>query len=162
MQRNVLALFLLSILLCGASWSYAQQGAGASLTAQDYAEIQQLYARYNHAIDYGDAEAYAALFIPDGSFNKFKGHNALMSFIKNRKTTNLRHWNTNLMITGTPEGANGSVYMMFVDVAVRPPVITAAGKYQDTLVRTPQGWRFNARVNQFEAPPVALPAAAKP
>ena len=154
-RRNVLTIVLLCIMLGGASRLYAQQSIGASLTALDYAEIQQLYARYNHAIDYGDAEAYAALFVPDGSFNNFKGHDALVAFIKNRKTINLRHWNTNLMITATPEGADASVYMMFVDNAARPPDITAAGKYQDSLVRTPQGWRFNKRVNKFEAPPVA-------
>lgn len=160
-QRKILFVLLLSIMLGGATWPRAQEGAGAALTALDYAEIQQLYARYNHAIDGGDAETYASLFVPDGSFNNFNGHDALVSFIKNRKTTNLRHWNTNLMITGTTEGAKAAVYMMFVDVAARPPAITAAGKYEDTLVKTPQGWRFKKRVNQFEAPPAAPGAGAK-
>jgi hypothetical protein len=77
------------------------------LTADDYLEIPQLDARYNHAIDSGDAEGYANLFVPDGSFNNDIGHDALIAFIKNRNGANMRHWNTNLVITPTSEGANG-------------------------------------------------------
>ena len=55
----------------------------ADLTTQDYIEIEQLYATYNHAIDSGDAEAWAATFTPDGSFNtRFTGKEGLVGFIK--------------------------------------------------------------------------------
>ena len=57
-----------------------------------------------------------------------------------------RHWNTNLLITPTAEGANGSVYLLLVDVSVRPPAIAAAAMYDDQLVKTPQGWRFKSRI----------------
>ena len=116
------------------------------------------------AIDSGNAEAYAGTFVPDGVFNTFNGHDALVGFIhrwtESMKGGNMRHWNTNLAITGSPEGANGAVYLLLVDVSARPPVITAAAKYEDQLVKTPQGWRFKKRVTKGEGPPPA--AAAKP
>ena len=49
------------------------------LTALDYAEIQQLVARYSFAIDSGadNGYAYADLFAADGSFGKTTGRDAL-------------------------------------------------------------------------------------
>jgi hypothetical protein len=153
---------LAAIVLAFAAASYAQPRKGA-LTAEDYVEIQQLYAQYNNAIDSGDAEGYAATFIPEGVFNAFNGHEALVNFIHTWRDrmngANLRHWNSNLLITGTPEGANGSVYLLLVNVGVRPPAISAAAKYDDQLVKTAQGWRFKKRVTKSEGPP---PAAAAP
>ena len=52
------------------------------LTTQDYIDIEQLYATYNHAIDSGDGEAWAATFTADGTFNKFTGHDQLVGFIQ--------------------------------------------------------------------------------
>lgn len=145
-----------AIALTFATSGYAQQ---RKLTADDYIEIQQLYAQYNMAIDSGDAEGYAATFTPDGVFNTFNGHDALVGFIHRWRETmkggNMRHWNTNLAITGTPEGASGAVYLLLVDISVKPPAITTAAKYEDQLVKTPQGWRFKKRVTKAEAAPPA-------
>src|SRR5271169_756385 len=111
MTRKSLMVFALA--LAGAALSYGQ---ARKLTADDYIEIQQLYARYNNAIDSGDAEAYAATFVPDGVFNTFNGHDALVGFINDwrdkMKGTSRRHWNTNLAINSAPEGASGSVYLL--------------------------------------------------
>ena len=72
----------------------------------------------------------------------------------------MRHINTSLVITAAPEGAAGAVYNMFLDIGTNPPAITGASEYKDTLVRTPQGWRFKTRVNtRIGAPPPAAPAA---
>ena len=99
----------LLVAMGGLAW--AQQ---RKLSADDYVEIQQLYARYNNAIDSGDAEGYAATFTPDGVFNNFNGHDALVGFIKAWREkmgcANRRHWNTNLLITPTAEGASGSTW----------------------------------------------------
>lgn len=147
---------LMSILIGGSTWSSAQ---GGSLTAQDYVEIQMLYARYNHVIDAGDVEGYVALYTPDGTFNNFKGHEGLRTFMKNRAPSTRRHWNTNLLITPSPEGAKGAVYLMFLDVGAKPPTVTGAGKYDDTLVKTPQGWRFKKRQTLPDPPPPAASGA---
>jgi actinorhodin biosynthesis protein ActVIA len=130
-----------------------------TLSTQDYIDIQQLYAKYNDAIDSGDGEAYAATFTPDGVFNTFKGKDALVGFIEQWKTKmnglTRRHWNDNLIITPTAEGASGSVYLLLIDVSVRPPVIGSAARYTDSLVKTPQGWRFKQRATKGDsaAPP---------
>lgn len=150
----------LSLLLGIAGSSYAQGGAAGPLTALDYVEIQQLYARYNYAIDAGDIEAYVALYTSDGAFNAFEGQAGLRQFMKNRQGGNRRHWNTNLVITPSPEGARGQVYLMFVDVGTKPPSITGAGKYEDVLVKTPQGWRFKKRRTMPDPPPDPAATAA--
>src|SRR5262249_32590529 len=103
---------------------HAQQHP-AKLTTQDYNEIQQLYARYNLAIDTGNGEAWAATFTPDGVFNNTnKGHDALVQFIKDwrekRDGANRRHLNSNMVLTPTPDGANGSIYLLLLNVAARP------------------------------------------
>ena len=138
----------------------------ADLTTQDYIEIEQLYATYNHAIDSGDAEAWAATFTPDGSFNtRFTGKEGLMGFIKlwreKMNGANRRHWNSNLRITPSAEGANGTVMLMLLDVSTKPPSIASTGMYTDVLVKTPNGWRFKTRVVKGDAPP-ATAAPAKP
>jgi actinorhodin biosynthesis protein ActVIA len=164
LKRSMLATVLATLILGSATWLPAQQRS-ARLTGDDYIEIQQLYARYNNAIDSGDAEAYAATFVPDGTFNTFTGHDALVGFIhdwhEKMGGANRRHWNTNLTITPTSEGASGSVYLLLVDVGVRPPAIQAAAKYEDQLVKTSDGWRFKKRVTHNEGPPRTAAAAGK-
>lgn len=162
LKRSILATALATLILGSATWLLAQQRSGR-LTGDDYIEIQQLYARYNNAIDSGDAEGYAATFVPDGTFNTFTGHDALVGFIHDWREkmggANQRHWNTNLTITPTADGASGSVYLLLVNVGVRPPAIQAAAKYEDQLVKTANGWRFKKRVTHGEGP---APAAAAP
>jgi hypothetical protein len=151
-----------AVIIAGVGLVSAQKKS--SMTGDDYIEIQQLYARYNNAIDTGDAEGYAATFIPDGVFNTYNGHDALVQFIHDWHDkmggATRRHWNTNLTITPTADGANGSVYLLLVNVGVRPPVIFTAAMYEDQLVKTAQGWRFKHRVTKADGPPAA-PAAAK-
>jgi actinorhodin biosynthesis protein ActVIA len=133
-------------------------GAAGKLTADDYIAIEQLYAKYNHSIDTGDAEAWAATFTPDGVFNNTnKGHDALVAFVKNWKEQKndekFRHWNTNLLITPTADGATGTVYLNLLNIAVRPAVPATTGKYEDVLVKTAQGWRFKTRVVKADPAP---------
>jgi hypothetical protein len=142
-------------------------GAQATeLSPKDYMEIEQLYAQYNHAIDSGDAEAWAGTFTPDGTFNRFVGHDALVGFIgtwrEKMNGANRRHWNTNLRIVPTPEGANGSVYLMLMDVSTKPVSIITTGMYTDSLVKTKAGWRFKQRTTKSDAPPAAAAATAAP
>jgi len=146
-----------ALILLFTAMMVAQQKNG-SLTTQDYVDIQQLYARYNHAIDTGNAEAWADTFTPDGTFNTtWKNRDGLINFIHRwvdqMNGANRRHWNSNLVITPTAEGANGTVYLMLLDVGAKPPVIASTSKYTDVLVKTPQGWRFKSRVVKADPPP---------
>jgi hypothetical protein len=140
--------------------------AADNLSAQDYMEIQQLYARYNVAIDSGDAEAYAATFTADGVFNNFTGHDALVGFIKIWRErlggANRRHWNTNLLLSGDGRNATGSVYLMLLDLSTKPATIGSTATYTDTLVKTAEGWRFTKRTTHGDPPPASATAPATP
>src|SRR5262245_42328556 len=74
MLKSKAAALCLSIAVVGAVWAHAQQKAGAlKLTADDYIEIQQLYANYAHALDKGEGARFAATFVMDGEFTSGRG-----------------------------------------------------------------------------------------
>lgn len=136
------------------------QSAPSTLTAQDFVDIQQLYAKYNWTLDAGDAEGYASTFTPDGAFNANAGHDAIVNFANTFHAgvgAHVKHWNTNLMITPTAGGATGQVYLMLVDYATRPPSIFTSASYSDELVKTAQGWRFKKRTTRGDTAPPAAP-----
>ncbi len=141
---------------------FTQVAWADGLSTQDYIDIEQLYSSYNHAIDSGDAEAWAGTFTPDGTFNKFTGHAQLVGFIQTWKEKmnggNRRHWNTNLRILPSKDGASASVFLMLVDVSTKS--IVATGMYSDTLVKTASGWRFKTRQTKMDAAPAPAPADA--
>jgi len=158
---------LLSALAAGIMFAGTCMAAN-ELSAQDYFEIQQLYARYNIAIDSGDAEGWAATFTPDGVFNTFNGHDALVGFVKAWREklggATRKHWNNNLLIAGNSKEANASVYLILVDFSTKPPSIVGTATYTDSLVKTKDGWRFTKRTTKGDAPPPApsAPAAGAP
>jgi hypothetical protein len=138
--------------------------AASGLSAQDYFEIQQLYARYNMAIDSGDAEGWAATFTADGVFNTFVGHDALVGFVKTWREklggATRKHWNNNLQVTGNAKEATASVYLLLVDFGTKPPSILTTGTYSDSLVKTKDGWRFTKRTTKGDIAPAAPSAPA--
>jgi hypothetical protein len=159
-KASIIPVLLAAMCFVGASW------AASPLSAQDNVEIQQLYAKYNNAIDSGDGEAWASTFTPDGVFNTVSGHDALVGFVKTwREKLNgatRKHWNTNLLISGNSKEATGSVYLMLVDFSAKPPGILFTGTYADSLVKTKDGWRFTKRTTKADIAPAAPTAAATP
>jgi hypothetical protein len=156
--RRVLGLVAIAI-VCGGTWIAAQQN-GKTLTAQDLVDIQQLYAKYNWTLDAGDSEGYASTFTPDGVFNNNIGHDAIVKFADTFHAglgAHVRHWNTNLMILPSPEGASGQVYLVLVDFAAKPATIVTSASYADQLVKTAQGWRFKKRATKGDVAPPAKP-----
>jgi hypothetical protein len=161
MKKRLLAMLAVQAALAGAcsapkvsavSAENETRPAVQGFSAQDYIDVQQLYARYAHAIDTGerDGAAWAETFIPDGVFSKTTvGHDALATFAKNwhenRGGAQIQHWNTQLLIIPTTGGARGSTYLMLVDRRTQPPSIMSVNKYEDELVRTGGGWRFKSR-----------------
>ena len=139
---------------------FTQVAWADGLSTQDYIDIEQLYATYNHAIDSGDAQGWAGTFTPDGTFNKFAGHEQLVGFMQQWKEkmngANRRHWNTNLSIRPSTDGASATVMLMLVDVTTKS--IVATGMYNDTLVKTASGWRFKSRATKRDAAPAAASA----
>ena len=142
--------------------------APAGLTAQDYADIQQLYWRYNHGADFSDGELFASAFADDGVFSTGLGPDtvgrdaitAAMSRDEKGADTGKRHWNNGWRITPSPEGARGRVYWMVLDVASGDPVgdlpgvvgwtPRSTGVYEDVYVKTSEGWRMKSRTLHWD------------
>jgi len=147
-MRKTLTNVVSFVVVVGLAAGYARgSSAAGSLTVQDYLDIQQLYARYYQTIDAGDSEGWANTFTSDGVFNtNTRGHDALLESNRRGGTNRpLRHWHSNLVIAPTAEGANGSTYVMQIDITTKPPSISTYSRYDDKLVKTPQGWRFKVR-----------------
>jgi hypothetical protein len=124
-----------------------------SLTTEDLLEIQGLAARYNHAIDSGDADAFIATFVESGVLDAgvltLEGHSALKDFASNFATSARapRHVATNLVIEGDGDKATLKAYVQMFALTGEPPRqnITAAGKYSDTLAKEDGRWKFVRR-----------------
>ena len=126
------------------------------LTASDFFEIERLVGSYGHALDNGwgredGGESYAQNFTEDGVFRKVVGHQALAALAREQVTGPqwVRHFLTNIVIEPTAAGASGKQYIVVLDLADRgtgkPGTIFLGGHYEDTYVKTPQGWRFKTR-----------------
>ena len=121
--------------------------AEEKLTADDHAQIHQLYAKYVQAIDFGEAIAWADTFTPEGSFgDSVTGRDALIAFAERYHEENgdaPRHWYGALVLTPTAEGAEGRCYA--VTFNSRTQSLMWTGTYRDLLVKTAGGWRFSSR-----------------
>lgn len=120
------------------------------LPTDDIVAIQQLYARYNTAIDTGDGEAFAACFVPDGVFNPghtlVEGREAIAGFAvdTHKNLPLMRHDATNVVIDGDGDRATGSAFLVGYLAGPDHKVIVT-GRYRDQLVRTADGWQFTDR-----------------
>lgn len=117
------------------------------LTTDDRLAIQELLARYNHAIDFGTAEEWAATFTADGTFESrgevHAGADALLTFARGFKErmAGSTHWNTNVLIEEDGAGARATCYLMLW----REGKPISEGRYVDSVVRSDGGWRFASR-----------------
>jgi ketosteroid isomerase-like protein len=124
-----------------------------TLSTDDQLAIQDLYARYNHAIDSGNGDAWARTFTPDGTFasgaNTFAGTEQLTNFAKGfASRMKARHWTNNLVIEAADGGAKGTCYLMLLRLTPgeQPPAaVMTTALYTDRLVKTADGWRFTNR-----------------
>ena len=138
----------------GVGWSTAQQGP--TLTGQDYAEINQLYARYAQGTDFRQGATWLSVFTDDAVFQP--GANAedvvgmealtewrVQNFAARPADRQTRHWNSGWLITPTPEGATGRLYYLGVNVSSGQPIVSGSGHYDDVYVKTADGWRIKER-----------------
>ena len=125
-----------------------------SLTATDYLEIEQLVASYGHALDSGygkgeNGEAYAGLYTAEASFAGATGHDQLVRLgqIQPRGPDFVRHYLTNHVIEPMAGGAKGKQFLAVIDIGEsgKASSLFLGGHYEDTYVKTPQGWRIKTR-----------------
>lgn len=128
---------------------------GMSLTGEDYAQIQHLYARYAHGIDSraDNGALYASVFVPDSRFinqnanpegEGLAGREAMIQqYGRNSdgkpNPITVSHTAQNIIIEPAAWGAVGRAIMH-------------DGYYVDTLVKTPEGWRFRHRNYRIDFP----------
>jgi hypothetical protein len=128
------------------------------LSVDDRLAILALYAEYNRSIDCCDGAAWITTWASDGVFEhparSFTGHLELDRFVMDRgeamKTHSIaeqRHWNAEIEIWDSAEGARGRCLLLLAGVerASGQPVVVARGRYQDALVRQHGNWRFARR-----------------
>jgi hypothetical protein len=134
------------------------------LTAEDYAELSQLYARYTYAFDSGNNEGkdWSDTFTPDGMFTNAAGGQFLKGSVMiaafgrgrlqiqrpyysldmtpgtNKPPVSVGHILTNFLFTPTAEGLVGKA-MRITNTGV------PNGIYFDLLVKTPDGWRYKEK-----------------
>src|SRR3546814_13148546 len=103
---------------CGEEPSMSASG----LAAEDYVEIQNLYAYYNLCSDAGDAEGYASCFAEDGELRidaagvLLRGREKLHAFklaeAGRRGSRYRRPWNGSLHLQKLPDGSvRGRCYL---------------------------------------------------
>lgn len=151
------------------------------LTAEDYAQIQQLAVRYAWTLDHctNGGYDYADLYVPDGQFSAAedwgtttdeqrsfvaKGRDALAKAAgggddgkcitpKDYVGYGITHIVTNHMITPTKTGAVGKHRLIAVGICGYPHLMELQGGYEDVYVKTKDGWRFKSRIHVFKKAP---------
>jgi hypothetical protein len=141
----------------------------APLTAQDRYEIEQLTYRYGHAIDTcaNDGYDYADLYTEDGVFvdafsDEGFAQNGLVRAVGREQLARAAGggelgcrnvgWNgwlhvmVNPVVTATPEGASGRVYLIVLGEQ-GPDHAQRFGGYEDEFVKTADGWRIKRRTH---------------
>jgi hypothetical protein len=124
------------------------------LSVEDQLAIQQLYAKYNHAIDSGNGAGWADTFSSEGVFSSatgtFTGSEQLSGFASGfAARLKARHWTNNLVLEGDGKKATGSCYLVLFRLTPgeQPPAsILTTAIYHDELAKGPDGaWRFTKR-----------------
>ncbi|OHV06378.1 nuclear transport factor 2 family protein [Mycobacterium talmoniae] len=118
-----------------------------STRTEDLVEIQQLLARYAVTITQGDIDGLVAVFTPDGTYSAFGETYALDRF-----PVLVDAAPKGLFMTGTAvvdidgDTAAGTQPLCFIDHATHDMRI---GYYNDTYLRTADGWRLKTRAMTF-------------
>lgn len=143
----------------------------------DKIEISEMQSRYMFALDWYDADTYAALFTEDAVLEWPEGYRKgrdeihascvrvgamyrrLAKAAAPTKMAHKRHFVSNRAIEIDGDHARARCYWFDFnnDNMPRWPYLAAYGYYEDALVRTPEGWRFTHRkiINDMsgESPP---------
>ena len=134
-----------------------------TVSADDFVEILNLYARYNFTSDAGDAAGYADCFVEDGILEtrpldyRVAGR-ANLVIHKQRDAAGRggryrRHWNTNISVEIADDGSViGRCY--FIGYNGEPgqlPQLGDCGVYEDRLSKVGGRWRFVQRVLTMDA-----------
>lgn len=131
-----------------------------TLSTEDRHAIEELYARYAWTFDFGQAEAWAEVFTPDGVLGRYgfpdvTGTEELIAFARDRDATpGIIHHNSNLSFEATPTGARGRAYCLVLRAHMGEPLrIRNFAFYEDEMVKVDGEWRFTKRQVEFRLEP---------
>jgi ketosteroid isomerase-like protein len=134
--------------------------------AEDRAKIEDLQARYLFALDFRDAEAYAATFAEDGVLDygagKLVGREAIRNMVagmranaerqgaadtSGQRPAAGRHNISNIVLTINGDRATGTAYWFHMGNAnpERRAQLNSFGHYEDELVKVDGEWLFSLR-----------------
>lgn len=124
----------------------------------DRCEIREVTARYNRAFDDQDAQAWAELFVADGSLqvegsSPVGGRDALRAMCA-RTGFGTVHITTDAIVTVDGDRARQQCTLVLARRTSDPPTsnFQLTGRYDDDLVRTGDGWRFVSRRVTLDGP----------
>lgn len=118
----------------------------------DWIEIRELCARYNHAVDDGRYEEFAACFTPEGTFEvvglgEFTGREAIAGLMANFGYGPV-HLSTDAVVTFEDGDTATQVCSLLLGRRTEDKSsfsFLTSGRYADRLVKTPGGWQFSHR-----------------
>jgi hypothetical protein len=129
---------------------------------EDIEEIRVLLTDYGRFLDSRDLPAYSRLFARDGEwvggFGSATGPADILAFMQKNLGTgpnrnNSYHILSNFEIDVKGESATAwSRWTFIVPAADGKPVISQAGRYDDTLIREEGRWKFKRRVASNDIP----------
>jgi uncharacterized protein (TIGR02246 family) len=158
-DMSILRLLVFCIVVLGSGVSLSCAGRKDAVRAQDRVDIEQLMWNYIRALDSGNAEAYAALFAPDGKFvagtTAIKGREALKKMILDarkqidaantgeKKPPRMYHVATNTHIEFI-DSDHARYYAYWIG-ALAAGGTTSAGREVNNLVKINGQWLISVR-----------------
>lgn len=138
-----------------------------TVTCEERCELEQLYAKYCFFLDVTDAEGFGSTWTTDGVFRRpnaspkvgvsedVVGIEALKKMAgqwsgdqpPSAQRARHQHWVNNLWFEKKDEETiHGHSSLMVIETEGNGATAITMGFYTDTIVRTPDGWRFKQRI----------------
>ena len=120
----------------------------------DKQHIRELQNRYSYAIDSGQYDKLDGMFTPDATYNFVTGSTDNLEALKNtirdalQPLSSSQHINGNQWAEIEGDRATAGCYFtvhMFKEGVADGEHFEMGGRYDDELLRTPNGWRFTSR-----------------
>ena len=120
----------------------------------DKPHIRELQNRYSYASDSGQYDGLDDMFTPDATYHFVTGSTDNLEALKNtirdalQPLTSSQHINGNQWAEITGDRATAGCYFtvhMFKEGVADGEHFEMGGRYDDELLRTPDGWRFTNR-----------------
>jgi len=131
------------------------------LTSEDQLKLHDLLARCMWSLDFGDPDAYADCFAPEGELymeaipdgatkpGLHRGRDALRehaAILFGATAGHVRHWNSNVVLSGSGDDASAVSYVVVTRVGHFPLAgIISTGIHRDTFQRVDGEWKIVRR-----------------